>query len=113
MHFERADEFYETGINPPARGGSRYHWSGPPNHSAGGAFGQFCSFNPENGVVMTRLGGTAGPGPFSQARFTELVMESLMPIERGSYNATASRVELATRAAEEEKALGRRRREHI
>eukprot|EP01052_Picozoa_sp_SAG31_P047544 SAG31_NODE_9562_length_1258_cov_2.408110_2_plen_39_part_01 len=38
-------------------------------------YGQFCSFNPENGVVMTRLGGTEGPGPFSQARFTELVMQ--------------------------------------
>ena len=35
------------------------------------------SFNPENGVVLARLGGTDGPGPFSQARFTELVMASV------------------------------------
>ena len=101
------DEFYEIGINPPDRGGSRYHWSGPPNHSAGGAFGQFCSFNPENGLVMTRLGGTDGPGPFSQARFTELVMDALSDTQQksghrgSSWNATKSRLELAARAAEE------------
>ena len=96
------DEFYEIGINPPDRGGSRYHWSSPPNYNAGGAFGQFCSFNPENGVVLTRLGGTDGPGPFSAGVFTELVMEALSATEdRGSYNATASKLELAARAAEE------------
>ena len=64
---------------------------------------RFCVLD-RTGLVLARLGGTAGPGPFSQARFTELVMAALTdPAARGSYNATQSRLELAARAAEEQR----------
>lgn len=44
--------------------GRSQHWSNGPNHGAGGAFDQICTFNPENNVSTIRphpLGRHAGP----------------------------------------------------
>jgi CubicO group peptidase (beta-lactamase class C family) len=100
--FDRA--FYRKGIERGARPvAASYHWTAGPNHAAYGAFDQMCSFNPENGVVTTRLGGVGNNDEGGTSRaFIDMVMGALAePSDRGSYNATAHRAQFEAAAARE------------
>lgn len=112
-----SDDFYEKALETGPRGHSTYHWSAGPNHGAGGAFDQVCSFNPENGVVVTRLGGTGNTGGGGNAaQFITRVMEALAdPADRGSFNATRHAAEFRTMTARElplERAAASRQAQH-
>lgn len=91
------EEFYDVATmpNPRSAGSRRYHWSGPPNYRASGAGGQLVTYNPEQQLVITRIGDSLQETGFSGGQFVDMVMESIQG-ELGTYN--------KTRAFEEEAA---------
>jgi CubicO group peptidase (beta-lactamase class C family) len=87
------EDFFQRGISnaPDGRAGREYHWSGNgATHTATGMGGQFVSFNEEEGLVMTRIGGMLGT-TWDAGQYRDMIMGSLVG-GVGSYNSTAEAI---------------------
>ena len=73
------EEYYNKALttNPDGRPGRRYHWGGPPNHRANGLGDQLVTFNPEESLVIARLGDPLQIS-FSGSEFIQMVLDSIV-----------------------------------